>query len=162
MLHRNTIHYLKEEALHVGLFVEGPITDNGIIVSFFNDDTQKYIFTGQRCPACESYILFPIDSVDENKYICMNNKCDFTDFLENVLGQYKIYTDYDDEVKYVIWHNAKQHQADNMQYNLRKYKDNEFKVYEECDYFIVVVNDETYMLNSYVDVDDFIMNYNLL
>lgn len=162
MLNRNTIHYLKETALHLGLFVEGPVTENGIVVSFFDDDAQKYIFTGQTCPCCDSFILFLMDSVDEHKYICLNDTCNFTEFLEKVLGEYKVYIDYDDEVKYIEWYNEKQHKADNIQHNLRKYKDNEFRVYEELDYFLVVVNEETYMLNSYVDVEDFIMNYNLL
>jgi hypothetical protein len=161
MLNRNTIHYLKETALHLGLFVEGPITENGIVVSFFNDDTQKYIFTGQTCPCCDSFILFLMNS-DKHKYICLNDECQFTEFLEKVLGEYKVYTDYDDEVKYIEWYNEMQHKADNIQYNLRKYKNNEFKVYEELDYFLVVVNEETYMLNSYIDVEEFIMNYNLL
>ena len=42
----------------------------------------------------------------------------------------------------------------------RMYRGNIFNIYEELDYYIVVVNDETYMLNSYVDVNEFIMCYN--
>lgn len=42
MLNREQIHYLKEKALHLGFFVEGPITENGIIISDFDDDSIKY------------------------------------------------------------------------------------------------------------------------
>ena len=112
MLKREQIHYLKETALHLGYFVEGPITENGVVISNFDDDSIKY----ELC------------IIDDN-----NNT------LIRELKQ----------------------ETDNKQYDLRKYKDNEFHVYEELDYFIVVVNGETYILNSYVDVNEFIMNYNI-
>ena len=35
-----------------------------------------------------------------------------------------------------------------------------FTVYEELDYFIVVVDDETYMVNTVADVQEFIQYYN--
>lgn len=40
-----------------------------------------------------------------------------------------------------------------------KYKGNVFTIYEELDYFILVVNDETYLLNSMADVREFIQYY---
>ena len=113
MLNREQIHYLKETALHLGYFVVGPITENGIIVSGFEDNALEYEF-----------------------YLDNDNNTQIRELKQ---------------------------ETDNKQYDLRKYKDNEFKVYEEADYFMVVVNnDKMYMLNSYIDVEEFIMNYNLL
>ena len=39
------------------------------------------------------------------------------------------------------------------------YKETTFTVYEELDYFILVVNDETYLLDSIADVREFIQYY---
>ena len=36
------------------------------------------------------------------------------------------------------------------------YKETAFTVYEELDYFILVVNDETYLLDSMADIREFI------
>ena len=40
-----------------------------------------------------------------------------------------------------------------------EYKGNVFIVWEELDYFILVVNDETYLLDSMADVREFIQYY---
>ena len=42
------------------------------------------------------------------------------------------------------------------------YKENTFTVWEEENNFIVVVDDEHYILNSIADVTEFIRYYNLL
>lgn len=46
-------------------------------------------------------------------------------------------------------------------YDLYEYKGNKFQIYEEIDYFIVVVDNKSYMLNSYADVNEFIQYYNM-
>ena len=166
MLNREQIHYLKEEALRKGLFVEGPVTEDGVLVSFFKHDIYsdtKFIFSNKVCPICEKPLLEVTDEYMNRfayKYVCMNDKCDVEDFMHNVLGEFKVYLEYEEETQYADWREQKR--ADNKQHERRLYKDNEFHVYEELDYFVVVVNDETYLLNSYVDVNEFIMNYNLL
>lgn len=47
----------------------------------------------------------------------------------------------------------------NMDFEVFEYNGNSFSVFEELDYFIVVVNDETYLLNSMADVKEFIQYY---
>ena len=46
-----------------------------------------------------------------------------------------------------------------MDFEVFEYNGNSFSVFEELDYFIVVVNDETYLLNSMADVREFIQYY---
>ena len=46
-----------------------------------------------------------------------------------------------------------------MDFEVFEYNGNSFSVFEELDYFIVVVNDETYLLNSMADVKEFIQYY---
>ena len=47
-----------------------------------------------------------------------------------------------------------------MDFEVFEYNGNSFSVFEELDYFIVVVNDETYLLDSMADVREFIQYYN--
>ena len=47
-----------------------------------------------------------------------------------------------------------------MDFETFEYRNNTFSVFEELDYFIVVVNDETYILDSMADVKEFIQYYN--
>ena len=46
-----------------------------------------------------------------------------------------------------------------MDFEVFEYNGNSFSVFEELDYFIVVVNDETYLLDSMADVREFIQYY---
>ena len=46
-----------------------------------------------------------------------------------------------------------------MDFEVFEYNGHSFSVFEELDYFIVVVNDETYLLNSMADVKEFIQYY---
>ena len=46
-----------------------------------------------------------------------------------------------------------------MDFEVFEYNGNVFTVYEELDYFILVVNDETYLLDSMADVKEFIQYY---
>lgn len=47
-----------------------------------------------------------------------------------------------------------------MDYEKFTYRGVTFAVYEELDYFVVVVDDESYMLDSVADVREFIQYYN--
>ena len=46
-----------------------------------------------------------------------------------------------------------------MAFETYNYKGNTFTVWEELDYFILVVNDETYLLDSMADIREFIQYY---
>ena len=46
-----------------------------------------------------------------------------------------------------------------MDFEVFEYNGNSFSVFEDLDYFIVVVNDETYLLDSMADVREFIQYY---
>lgn len=46
-----------------------------------------------------------------------------------------------------------------MDFETFEYNGNSFSIFEELDYFIVVVNDETYLLDSMADVREFIQYY---
>lgn len=59
MLNRKQIHYLKEKAFSMGFFVEGPVTDKGVIISDFEDDSVKY----------ELYIIDDNNNIQIREYI---------------------------------------------------------------------------------------------
>ena len=46
-----------------------------------------------------------------------------------------------------------------MDFEVFEYNGHSFSVFEDLDYFIVVVNDETYLLDSMADVREFIQYY---
>ena len=48
-----------------------------------------------------------------------------------------------------------------MDFETFRYKNNTFTVWEELDYFLLVVNDETYILDSMADIREFIQYYGI-
>ena len=76
------IFELKELALHQGLFVEGPVTEDGIIVSFLEPIYVNEKFIARMdcvCPECGSLMLEICDQYKHQyKYdhVCANMDCD--------------------------------------------------------------------------------------
>lgn len=76
------IFELKELALHQGLFVEGPVYEDGVLVSFLEPIYMNETFIARMdciCPECGSLLLEISDQFKHQykyDYVCANVDCD--------------------------------------------------------------------------------------
>ena len=88
------IFELKELALHQGLFVEGPVYEDGILVSFLEPIYINETFIARMdciCPECGSLLLEISDQFKHQydySHVCANIDCDYNGAKEDIIESY--------------------------------------------------------------------------